>query len=346
MLINANDRFERRHEMLQTGVRFATGLAGAQTELLAAHVNDADTRDPDGPLVMRAVCLFAYALQKFGVVAHPEHASLVVRLAQLARCKNCEEPEIMAVRWILGRVRLAEAAVKDLSPSLQHVFTDRALNCFNHIREVELNHPVLLPGILVEYPNEFFVDRHPLDADPPVRRIHPPYRYQMATAAALIRLDPKRTQHHGDNIEQIAITLIRTHPEAPLAHLNGELSVAAATALGCKSSLTAYDREIGHRLIDRIHASVRDHGLSTRKSREWLAASHAVNALLADSEHEAREETARMVAQLKILFANSYRTSLPDFMRVDAVYRRAFDRMCGQDLFDYGEFLRRLMPGV
>ena len=346
MLINADDLFERRHEMLQAKVRFATRLAGVQTECLAAHLSDAEALDLNGPRVMRAACLFAYALQKFGVVARPEHAPLVVRLARLAHAKSRAEPEVMAVRWILGRARLAEAAAMDLPLYAQRALTERALNCFSHVHEAELDHPILLPGILNEYPDELLVDRHPFDVDPPVQKIHPPYRYQTATAAALIRLEPQRAHYHRANVEHTAGILIQTHPDASLAQLNVAISVAAATALDRREALTTHDREIGYRLINRINASVRDCGLSKRKWREWLACSHAMNAIFADTEDDAFAEVAQMVTHLRTLFTESYRTSLPDFARVDAVYRCAFDRLPSKQPVDYGEFLRRLMPSV
>ncbi len=343
MLINAEARLSSGLENLQGDVR-ADGLSSANSRRLMALVADCHDFDPDGQLWARAICLAAYAILMSGKVGEQRYRSL---LHELARAADLQHPESMAARWILGRVKLGIAASGAVSESARALLVQEALRRFDQVTAVSLRHPILLPGVAVEYPSALFTDYDPRDIDPLVRQVFPPLRYRMATAAALVDCKPQEGSSMLDRAMADAIELRALHPDGIVAQLNGDVALAFSAALGTRSERQRSSlRAMGDRLQRRIEGVGAAHGAGPRKLLEWRAAVHAMNGIHSDTSAGMAGQFTEMETNLRSLFQEHYSRRLPDFVWVDGVYFRAYEKAMGKGREDYARFLRGLLPRV
>ena len=253
----------------------------------------------------------------------------------------------MAARWILGRVKLGIAASGTVADSARALLIQEALRRFDEVEAVSLDHPILLPGVAVEYPSPLFTDYDPRDIDPLVRQVFSPLRYRMATAAALVDCKPHDGSSLLDRAMADAIELRALHPDGIVAQLNGDVALAFSATLGTRSERQRSAlRSMGDRLQRRIDDVGEAHGVGPRKLLKWRAAVHAMNVIHSDTTAGMARQFTGMETNLRSLFQKHYSRRLPDFVWVDGVYFRAFEKAIEKGREDYAEFLRGLLPRV
>ena len=326
-------------------------LEGLQDKVMAPDfvLNDAmrncllvaqdEYRDAEKESGHYASLVLGYALLKGGpdkCQLHRSDFNSVIRLAQK------DLPVSMAAKWIAGRAHLVWASMAETSEAKLRE-TEAAHNMFNEIQVLsdnELAMPILLPGARQEYDeDELYKIGCTSKNDPLIRGIKKPKRYMAATALALAgpdQEDPK--DHRGKAISQSVEILSKTLPNSPL-WLNAKLLKLDASAL--KDYFSRHRDERKDLLIeaDNLSSCILQSGnsISQVKKSEWLANCDACRALAIVGGKEGTDSIKQLRASLKDLVILLKR--VPDFLKIDPVYRVAFD---SQDGIDFKEALREL----
>ena len=304
--------------------------------LLAAQDEYRDAEKESGHY---ASLILGYALLKAGPEKCQLHRSDFNSLLRLAQK---DLPVSMAAKWIAGRAHLVWAS-KAKTVEDKHRETEAAHKMFNEIEVLsgnELAMPILLPGARQEYDeDELYNIGWTSKNDPLIRGVKKPARYIAATALALAgpyQDDPE--DHRGKAISQSVEIIEHTLPNTPM-WLNATLLELDARAL---KDYYTHDRAERRNLLKKARdfsscISQTGNNISKEKKSEWLANCDACRALAIVGGNEGTDSIKQLRASLKDLVLNLKR--IPDFLRIDPVYRVAFD---SQDGIGFEEALREL----
>jgi hypothetical protein len=294
-------------------------------------------------LEIRAFLLLVYALLKAGSAELRRRWWTVDKLAMLAVVKHPSLPESSAARWCLGRAYHARSAIEEGQTKIDYLRLGKDM--FETVVDAKLgSYPVLLPGVVHEYPPDLFPDNLS-PGDPLVYEVHPPYRYKSSALTALSEFD---------NVNRVSLlkqalaydaVMRDIYPGAEIALLNSSLSANTARTL-----LNRIDRRKAapsiKLLIEDIDKMAKDGRIPTQKALEWRAgvwANHAIAlegydapwySLWGQDRRSAVTEVQKCIKEAvkqrsghpdQAEYLKSNRVA--DFWQIDPPYRRAMDGM-------------------
>lgn len=271
--------------------------------------------------------IMGFALLKSGPTVSLRNRSRFNNLMRLARRPVAES---MAAKWIAGRAHLAWTSIL-VDPMQKLKEKEEAYELFAGIDAVSSDHlrmPLLLPGASQEYEADELehIDRA-FANDPLVRKIVIPHRYIGSSAVILaehLGLDGK--QYLEDSIRHCK-EVEKHHSADSAPRLNADLlQIGTRTILQAATS-----RRSGHasliqttsRLIERITTAAGIGLISKHKEHEWIANCHACSAVAKASGREYVEHIDDLICEVGFLTQGL--GQIPDFLRIDPIYRLAFD---------------------
>jgi hypothetical protein len=271
-----------------------------------------------------AILLRAFAVLKAGPLAC---ASSMEHLTRAEILRELPIPEAAAIRWILGRIRLSAASL-ELPQEQKIKLTKLALNDFEEIEKVTLRMPVPLPGAGQEMDKglRFYGSSN---NDPSTSEISLPHRYAGSAAISLSELEPPKKKDHFDCALDHAMLAGQTHSDPSGApRLNIDLLALDIQSMQRHQG----ERTMGlsrlvsdlESLVSRTTISAKGNQISEAKALEWIANSYACITLVTSSGFQRQQALDQMVLHLKLLVSAKGR--VPDFLSIDPIYRRAFDR--------------------
>jgi hypothetical protein len=321
------------------GKNWAQELSGLERD---AHAVNGENET----LAVRFALLRAYALLKKGEISRPENRHVTSTLETFV--KNSTSDEVMAARWLLGRIYLSTTSDDGTSDVDRYDLTSAALHHFAKISYVQLKNPVLLPGITQEYQQDHYDAQPSRDVDPVTTQIFLPFRYRSAATVSLAVLSGKYAPTHLERAMHEGAEIHSVHPGADAPRLNTKLTTNTAGMLlslirNENVNPIASDTEAIMRSVDDLRSLNK---LSGHKAHEWMALCCANLAILTAKGETHENALSRLERELAKMMKASGRVDLPDFLFIDPSYRIALEGRYGPgSLRRRLELLRPMMDG-